>query len=60
MSCNQLGGKHDQIEASFPEGIENIVWAIMSPNVGAADAPCEFAPINVFSDMNALWLDRSG
>ena len=54
VSWDQLRAKHDQIEASFPEGVENIVWAIMSPNVGAADAPGEFAHINVFPDMNAF------
>ena len=54
ISWDQLRAKHDQIEASFPEGVENIVWAIMSPNVGAADAPGEFAHINVFPDMNAF------
>ena len=54
VSWDQIRAKHDQIEASFPEGIENIVWAIISPNVGAADAPGEFAHINVFPDMNAF------
>ena len=63
VSWEQLGAKHDQIQASYPEGVENIVWAIMFPQVGAADAPGDFAHVNVFPDMNAFmarqkWLNH--
>ena len=54
ISWEQLTAKHDQIEASYPEGVENIVWGVMIPQVGAADAPGEFAHVNVFPDMQAF------
>ena len=54
VSWDQLTSKHDQIQASYPEGVENIVWAVMFPQVGSADAPGDFAHVNVFPDMQAF------
>ena len=54
VSWDQLTAKHDQIEASYPEGVQNIVWAMMFPQIGAADAPGDFAHVNVYPDMQAF------
>jgi hypothetical protein len=54
VSWDQLTAKHDQIEASYPEGVQNIVWAMMFPQIGSADAPGDFAHVNVYPDMQAF------
>jgi hypothetical protein len=54
VSWDQLTSKHNQFEASYPEGVENIVWAVMFPQVGSADAPGDFAHVNVYPDMQAF------
>ena len=54
VSWDQLTAKHDQIKASYPEGVQNIVWAMMFPQIGSADAPGDFAHVNVYPDMQAF------
>ena len=52
--CNQLTAKHRQIAADYPEGVHNISWGILYPQVGGADAPAAFAHVNVYPDMAAF------
>jgi hypothetical protein len=49
-----LFAKHQQIAADYPEGVHNIAWGILYPQVGGADAPGDFAHVNAYPDMAAF------
>ena len=54
VSADQLFAKHQQIAADYPEGVHNIAWGILYPQVGGADAPGDFAHVNAYPDMAAF------
>ncbi len=54
VSPDQLIAKHQQIAEAYPEGISNIAWGILYPQIGGAHAPGAFAHVNAYPDVAAL------
>jgi hypothetical protein len=65
VSTDQLIAKHNSIAANFPEGIANIYWGLLLPQLGNGTAPGQFAHMNTYPDVKALmarqnWLGNKG
>ena len=65
VSTDQLIAKHNSLAANFPEGIANIYWGLLLPQLGNSSAPAQFAHMDTYPDVKALmarqnWLGNEG
>ena len=65
MSHDDLNAAHTQFVNDNPDGLGNIAWFMMYPNIGGGDAAGEFAHVVVYPDMAGLmehqeWYAKGG
>ena len=65
ISTDQLIAKHNALAASFPDGVSNIYWGLLLPQLGNSSAPGQFAHMDTYPDVKALmerqnWLGNEG
>ena len=65
VSHDDLNAAHAQFVNDNPDGIGNIAWFMMYPNIGGGDAAGEFAHVVVYPDMAGLmehqeWYAKGG